>query len=312
MESLPLAKQASLPAGAAIDTEAVGEVLRQLTGISLRAGKKELVESRLRRKLRELGLSDVKDYLKRVEANSRERQAFINLLTTNESRFFRTERVWQYLERTFLPAWAEQHVGKRLQIWSGAASSGQEAYSLAMLCQEFGAKWAISNPRQKPFEYRIWASDIDTEILTTAQEGWYEAAQWESLRRDRPFWFDRYAKAQRGGYAVAETLKIRVEFSQHNLLRAWAASAQFDLVMLRNVLIYFEEAEQLTVLRHVVDTLRPGGTLVLGESESLGQLEAGMAKENLAVQYVAPQIYARPVEGRSSVGRATSQAQGRK
>lgn len=312
MESLPLAKQASLPAGAAIDTEAVGEVLRQLTGISLRAGKKELVESRLRRKLRELGLSDVKDYLKRVEANSRERQAFINLLTTNESRFFRTERVWQYLEKTFLPAWAEQHAGKRLQIWSGAASSGQEAYSLAMLCQEFGAKWAISNPRQKPFEYRIWASDIDTAILATAQEGWYEAAQWESLRRDRPFWFDRYAKALRGGYAVVESLKSRVEFSQHNLLRGWAASAQFDLVMLRNVLIYFEEAEQLTVLRHVVDALRPGGTLVLGESESLGQIEARMAQENFAVQYLAPQIYARPAEGRSSVGRANSQAQGRK
>jgi len=286
----------------AIDVVAVGDLLRRLTGISLREGKRELIESRLRRKALEVGLDSVKDYLARLEDSPIERQQFINLMTTNESRLFRTERIWQYLEQAFLPAWWEQYSGRRLQIWSGAAASGQEAYSLVMLCQEFGSARAQSHGGARKLDYRIWASDIDTAVLASARRGWYVESQWQGIRRYRPLWFDRYARAEGEGYAVAESLKANVEFSQHNLLKAWPTRGHFDLVLLRNVLIYFEAAEQLTVLRHVLEALRPGGTLILGEAESLGQVEGWMAKEKLLMKYVAPQIYARPLVSVEDLG----------
>lgn len=242
------------------------------TGIAMSERKSVLLQGRLRPRLRTLALDSYQAYLAVVERDPDEVQVFINMVTTNDTAFFRTPHVWEYFAKTFLPAWVAAHPGRTLKLWSAAAASGEEAYSLAMLCEEF--------QRGVPtFHYQILATDISTAVLATATAGLYGGRSVERMRALHPALFERYFSIESSGARVAALLKKQIRFAEHNLLTGLGPLEKFDLILLRNVLIYFEADHQ----KKVVDLLRPNlheeSKLILGESETLSHLQTGYVHE---------------------------------
>lgn len=273
------------------DAVCVAERLRAWTGIRLDSGKTALVRRRLLGRMRELGFDRVRQYLSLVDSSAKERQSFISLLTTNETRFFRTARIWSYLEREFLPGWNSRRQGV-LHIWSAASSSGEEPYSLAMLC----ADWQEKNA---PFEYHIWASDIDTERVEQCHKALYTGRAETVLREKRPGWAERFTKPTPEGLEMLPKLRNRIEFGTHNLQKPWSGPRDMHLVLLRNVLIYFASPEFVRAVGNVWEAMADGGVLILGESESLSHAEDALRDQDMPFEFVAPQIY-RKVSGRNA------------
>ncbi|MBV8635653.1 MAG: protein-glutamate O-methyltransferase CheR, partial [Burkholderiaceae bacterium] len=167
-------------------------LVRKHTGIAMSERKSILLERRLRPRMQALALHDYHEYVAKVEQDSEEVPHFIDLVTTNDTLFFRTPHIWAYLENEFLPGWWSTHAGKRLEIWSAAAASGEELYSLAMLCEEFRL-------RQPAFRYRILGTDISRQILEVARNGCYSGRSMERLRETHPDWLEKYFQPAQGG-----------------------------------------------------------------------------------------------------------------
>ena len=231
-----------------------------------------MLHGRLRRRLHELQLSGYEAYLGLLGRSKHEVNCFIDLVTTNETSFFRTPRIWQYLEETFFPRWYEAHAGKTLNIWSAAASTGEEGYSLAMLGNEFRL-------RHPDFSYRILATDISQAVLDVAAAGKYTGRNAKGLQTSRPGMVERYFVPEGDGYTARPALKAHLTFRPHNLYQDLAEATRFDLVLLRNVLIYFDESGQETVVEGVRRAMAPGATLIIGESESLHRIKSGFTYE---------------------------------
>ena len=255
MEEMPAATLSSLIA-----------LVHRHTGIAMSERKSILLQGRLRPRLRALALDSYQAYLALVERDAQEVQVFINMVTTNDTAFFRTPHVWAYFSKSFLPAWAAAHPSRVLKLWSAAAASGEEAYSLAMLCQEFQFQMPA-------FQYQILATDISTAVVAHAKAGLYGGRSVEGIRASYPALFEKYFRLEPDGARVIAMLKKQIRFTEHNLLTSLRPQEQFDLVFLRNVLIYFEPDNQ----KKVVDLLRhnmfDASKLILGESESLGRLQ---------------------------------------
>lgn len=255
-------------------------LVRKHTGIAMSERKSVLLERRLRPRMQALALHSYRDYLDMLERDSDEVPHFIDLVTTNDTLFFRTPQVWAYVEQEFLPAWWSAHAaaGRPLDVWSAAAASGEELYSLAMLCEEFAA-------RSPSFRYRILGTDISRQILGLARAGRYSGRSVEKIRASHPALFAKYfTVASDGGACVVQQLKQHVELASHNLLSPLRPRQQFDLILLRNVLIYFDQQHQETVLRQARLSMAPHARLIVGESESISGL-------NIAYQFDRPMTY---------------------
>jgi chemotaxis protein methyltransferase CheR len=241
--------------------------VRRHTGIAMSERKWTLLEGRLRRRLRELALTGYRDYLHVLEAKPDEVRDFIDLVTTNETSFFRTPRIWEYFAGQFLP-----HADTPLRVWSAAASSGEEAYTVAMLCEEFRS-------RHPGFRYRILATDIGDAILRKAAAAQYQGRSIDGLKQSHPEWLAKYFVAQDGGFAAGPALRANVSFRKHNLHEAVRDIGSMDVTLLRNVLIYFDTEGQQAVLENVRRAMTPEGVLIVGESESLSRFDMGFAFE---------------------------------
>jgi len=242
----------------------IGKV-HALTGITISEQKKTMLQSRLRKRMRHLSLATFEEYMSWLESDKNEVQEFINVVTTNETSFFRTPRIWDYFQNDFLPKWSAANPGRQLKIWSAAASSGEEAFSLAICCTDFQRK----NPK---FDFRIIATDISTSVLDEAQKGVYNARSVEFLRKSKPQLFEQYFVTEGEDiFKISSTLKSRVSFTTHNLFTI--KKDQFEIVFLRNVLIYFNGTDQEKVLKNVGKSIPDDGMLVIGESESLNRLD---------------------------------------
>jgi chemotaxis protein methyltransferase CheR len=254
------------------------DVLKELTGITIPVQKKMMVVFRLRKRLAELDSPSLSDYVARVRHDRREQQTFINLLTTNETSFFRTLRVWKYFREQFLPEFLASKGSEVLRVWSAAASTGEEAGSIAMSCHDF----QLSHPS---FRFQVLATDVDTEVLAKAESGLYGAKTIDKLREADPEMFRRYFKENRGGlHEIDAQLKSKIKFATHNLMGSPKLLGSQHIVFLRNVLIYFREREQVTILKQIGSAMAPGAILILGESESISSLDTPFA-------FVQPQIY---------------------
>ncbi|KQQ45085.1 chemotaxis protein [Duganella sp. Leaf126] len=268
----------SLSAGIQPETlTALIALVREHTGIAMSERKSVLLERRLRPRMQALAIGSYQAYLDKVVKDRAEVPHFIDLVTTNDTLFFRTQQVWDYMEQDFLPQWQREHAGQPLKIWSAAASSGEELYSMAILCEEFKA-------RTPGFGYRIYATDISQQILAHARSGRYAGRSVEKLRATHPEWVKKYFQASSNGLQVMEALKKHVELAQHNLLTPLKPPKQFDLVFLRNVLFYFDQEHQEAVLQQVRHSMAPHARLILGESESITGLDT-------AYQFDRPMIY---------------------
>ncbi|MEY8876581.1 MAG: CheR family methyltransferase [Leptothrix sp. (in: b-proteobacteria)] len=243
------------------DFARVRELIHQRAGISLHEHKQAMVYSRLSRRLRETGHRSFGNYLQWLqsatgEAADHEWQQFVNCLTTNLTAFFREEHHFPLLA----DALRGLGVNASVRIWCCAASTGEEPYSLAMCALEtLGAQAKV----------KIIASDIDTQVLTTARRGVYDADA-RGLSPDRlKRHFLRGTGANAGAIRVRPELAKLIEFRPFNLMSAnWSLGEPFDIVFCRNVMIYFDAPTQRRVLERTHAVMRPKGLLFVGHSEN--------------------------------------------
>ncbi|MBY0416300.1 MAG: protein-glutamate O-methyltransferase CheR [Bdellovibrionales bacterium] len=236
------------------------------TGITINQQKKTMLQSRLKKRMKKIGLESYDEYMMLLNSDKSEIEHFINAVTTNETSFFRTPRIWDYFQKSFLPEWFAENPKKQLRIWSAAASSGEEAFSLAICCQDF-------QNRNQGFDYVIYATDISTEVLSDAQKGVYSMRSVEFLKKSKPHIFDLYfTSVENETFAISPKLKMKVHFGVHNLFTI--KKEQYHIAFLRNVLIYFSGDDQVKVLTNVSKSLEDTkGILIIGESESLNRLD---------------------------------------
>ncbi|MDO6384789.1 MULTISPECIES: protein-glutamate O-methyltransferase CheR [unclassified Uliginosibacterium] len=244
----------------------------QASGIRLRPEKKMLVISRLQKRLEARRLPGFEAYcaLLRDPAEEAERQKMLDALTTHETYFFREPRQHEHFAQTALPGFKR----KPVKVWSAACSSGEETWSLAMqLAEHFGLHgWELTG------------SDISTQVLEHAARGLYPLERLQNMPEHTLHrWCRKGLERYHGQFLIAPALRQRVRFQQHNLLEPASALGEFDVVFLRNVLIYFDAPRRSRILAHVVARLQPGGYLYLGESETLTALPAGMQQTGTAV-----------------------------
>jgi chemotaxis protein methyltransferase CheR len=258
--------------------EVILKLVYKHTGISMTEKKKSLIQRRLGPRLKELSLDTYNDYVAYFTSHPEETEEFINRVTTNETFFFRTQRVWDYFEKEFLPEWLIQSPGRTLRVWSAASSSGEEPYSIAMICREFQKK-------NSGFLFQISATDISTDVLKLAEKGTYSGRSIEDLKTRFPLLMEEYfSSVAPNSYQLCPELRASVKFSTHNLFHTPKVREAFDIVFLRNVMIYFGFEDQERVLKNVAESLVPKGILILGESESLARFQTSF-------QFVAPLVY---------------------
>ena len=241
------------------DFERIRTMLYQHSGIKLNDSKKDMVYSRLGRRLRATGLKSFKDYLLRLERDEGDEwEAFINSLTTNLTAFFREPHHFPILKDHV------QSLHKRpLRLWCSAASTGEEAYTMAMtMVDAFGTY-------RPPVE--IIATDIDTHVLNKARAGIYPLDKVNKLPPDILKRFFLNGSGSNIGYAqVRKELRDMISFRQLNLLdENWPIGGGFDVIFCRNVMIYFDKETQYKILKRFAPMLEAHGLLFAGHSESL-------------------------------------------
>ncbi|SFH74555.1 CheR family methyltransferase [Planctomicrobium piriforme] len=252
-------------------------LIYQISGIRLQESKQSLLTNRLRRRLKALGLADFKTYYRLLSSpeGSSEMAEFLNVVTTNETSFFRTEKHFEWLRTEFLPECIRDATrglrSKRLRIWSAASSTGEEAYSIALCLAE-------NQLRLGGWQLEIVGTDISEDVLQRAREGVYKTSSLEGMDEKQ---LRRYftAMPDHQHMCVKPALANQVTFKKHNLLNAWTAEP-FDCIFLRNVLIYFDRASKAVVLRHIRNALSSRGFLVLGPSEGVFDMLDGFEKVN--------------------------------
>lgn len=241
------------------DFDRVRKLIYELAGIALSGAKRDMVYSRLARRIRQLAMASFEDYLDFVDTgDSGEQEAFTNALTTNLTAFFR--------ETHHFPIFAEHLLragGARPQmVWCSAASTGEEPYSIAMTAVE--AFDSFDPP------VRILASDVDTSVLAAAEAGVYTEDRVEKLDAQRlKRFFKRGTGSNAGKVRVRYELRRLITFRRINLLEdGWPLRGALDVIFCRNVMIYFDKATQLKILQRFAPLLHKDGLLFAGHSES--------------------------------------------
>jgi chemotaxis protein methyltransferase CheR len=240
------------------------------TGIHFKDSKQTMLAGRLRKRLRQLGLPDFREYITYLterDAAGSEKRELINAVTTNKTDFFRESHHFDYLRDQVIPALrtrAGSTGRRRLRIWSAGCSTGEEPYSLAItLAEHLGplASWDV----------KIVASDIDTRVLNTASEGVYPEERLTPIPAAlRQRYFQRGKNGAAGLWRARSTLKDLIEFRRINLQEEpWPLHERFDAIFCRNVIIYFDRPTQQRLFERMARQLTPEGLLFLGHSESL-------------------------------------------
>jgi len=258
-------------------------------GIALAPGKRTMLETRLHRRARAVGLESLSAYcryIETVDGRAREWPHFVDAITTHKTDFFREPAHFDYLVSYAIPELAEfcgAGFRKPLLVWSAASSSGEEPYTIAMVMNEYALSIA---PRA--YYFRVIGTDIATNVLETAQTAVYSESATrpipDALRRR---YLLRSKDASREVVRICPEIRGRVTFRQLNLIHAnYGFDTPLDTVFCRNVMIYFDRSTQQQVLSKITATLRPGGYLFMGHSESLNGLD-------LPLVQVVPTVYRR-------------------
>jgi len=240
-------------------------VVMENAGIVLGPSKRQLVQGRLARRVRELGLRSFAEYCEHVRnAGPEELVNLINAITTNVTSFFRENHHFEFLAKQALPEAMERNaLSRRVRIWSAGCSSGEEPYSLAMTVLE-------TLPQNQRWDLKILATDIDSDMVRTASSGMYseDRVSGVSLERQRR-WFQRGAGAHAGMVKVKSELQSLLTFRPLNLLHDWPLQGPFDVIFCRNVMIYFDQPTRDRLLARFSRLLADGGYLCIGHSESI-------------------------------------------
>lgn len=244
-------------------------LIYEVSGIRISPQKKALLSNRLRRRLRATGIADFEAYLKHLESldvGSDEWDCFLQEITTHETYLFRDESNWTWFQNKFLPELeAAAHAGRRprtLRIWSAACSTGDEAYTAA-------ACVVARLPRHEQWSIEILGTDIGVGAVTHARSAEFGARAMRLVPAD----IQRRCFQKLGSelWRPKPPLTRLVKFQQHNLLKP-LLQQPFDLVLLKNVLIYFDADSKRVVVENIRKLLRPGGLLIAGAAEGVSDL----------------------------------------
>ena len=267
------------------DYEFLCQLIYERSRIHLGPDKRVLVASRLAKRLRHLNLNSYQEYceLMRSPAGAEELQFLIDRISTNHTHFFREIKHFEFIRDVIIPTWnAVKGRKEPFRIWSSASSTGEDPYSLAI---HFAENFAPAESGR----WQIEATDISTRVLEVATQGIYEQERLtsvgpEALRRH----FQKGEKKWAGHFRVKDELRRRVHFHHLNLLEgAYPFAWSFDLILCRNVMIYFDRPTQETLVQRLTAKLVPGGHLLVGHSESLSGVKHSL-------KLVRPAIYLKP------------------
>lgn len=243
------------------DFEQVKSRIYSHAGIALADHKKDLVYNRLVRRIRELQVESFSDYLTLLDSSSDEMSQFVNAMTTNLTSFYREAHHFEFLSNTYIPELSDK--GQRsLRIWSSACSIGEEPYSIAISMLEAGIDI-------KEWDIKIFATDIDTNVLETAKAGIYSLDRVGNLNLTRKkLGFLRGKNENSDQIIIKPELKKMIKFDYCNLMETWSVNEPLDAIFCRNVMIYFDKETQNRLLDRMAELLKPGGVLFIGHSES--------------------------------------------
>lgn len=247
-----------LPLPDAKQLAAIARILHGEAGIVIAPGKENMVQSRLGRRLRELGLRGYDAYLGLVERDADERRRMVSALTTNVTHFFREPHHFEQLRKHVLPPLiARARRGGRVRLWSAGCSQGHEAWSMALTLLEM-------MPDAPRFDIRILASDIDPEALAVGIAAQYDQGVLSAVSAERR---ERYFERQGNMLTPVASMRALVSFRELNLHGSWPMRGKFDVIFCRNVVIYFDLNDQARLWARFAAALDPDGWLFVGHSE---------------------------------------------
>lgn len=229
------------------------------SGITFSESNRTILDSRLKERLREKSLNSVEDYYKLILSDKEEMKMFLDSVTTNLTRFFRNQPHFDALSHYVIPKIVEvkKNSGqKTVKIWSAGCSTGEEPYTIAMI---------LKTVLPPTMDFEVMASDISLKSLLVGKQGFYPESRIVGIPPD---YLQRFFTKADGGYQVKDELKSKIKFDYHNL-KYDSGLRNLDVVFCRNVLIYFDEAAQLTVINRFWDSMAAKSFLFIGHSESL-------------------------------------------
>lgn len=268
------------------DFKNIRDVVHELAGINLNEGKKELVVARLSKRIRQLGMKSVGEYLTyvREEHTQKELITMLDALSTNLTSFWRESQHFDYLAKVTIPRLTERAQRTdnfTIRAWSAGCSTGEEPYSLVM-------QVLAHLDRPGRYDFKLLATDLSTRVLAIAREGVYSAERVKPLPQELRSRFITTEKSEVGKfYRVEDEIRKHVSFARLNLMESWPMRGPMDFIFCRNVMIYFDKPTQGRLVRRFYDLLRSGGTLFIGHSESLTGVEHNF-------RYVRPTVYEKP------------------
>ncbi len=269
----------------------ISDRIKKLCGIHLPESKRMLVYSRLSRRLRALGLSTFGDYVALLDGQEADKELpfAINALTTNLTRFYREPHHFDHLRSMVIPnLFTSANRTKRIRFWSAGCSSGEEPYSIAMTVLD-------AVPSLSSFDFRVLATDIDTDMITRSQKAVYDARELDSIPEPMRSRDTITMPDDRNRFSLSPEVKELVSFKQLNLIEGWPMAGPFDVIFCRNVMIYFEPDVQKMIVDRMANLLAPGGFLYIGHSENMTRITD-------SVELVGATVYARSNGGTRNVG----------
>jgi len=240
------------------DFEQYRSLIYRESGIHFTSTNRSILESRIKERLREKNLDSAKTYFTAISNDTGELKGFLDSITTNLTRFFRNQAQFDALQHYIVPELTKikQTGDKTFRIWSAGCSTGEEPYTIAML---------LTDILPPPWKFEIVASDLSLKCLMTAKEGFYANNRIEGIP---DAYLKRYFDKSEGGYKVHKEIMDRIRFDYHNLNNE-SGLRNMDLVFCRNVIIYFDEAAQKSVINRFWNSMSAKSFLIIGHSESL-------------------------------------------
>ncbi|WP_341366693.1 protein-glutamate O-methyltransferase CheR [Yoonia sp. BS5-3] len=252
-----------------VDFDAIAEIAHREFGLSLSPSKRQLVQSRLSRRVRALGLANFADYRSLLEGPNRgtEQTELLSALTTNVTKFFREIHHFERLRDDIMPDLVlRARKGERIRIWSAGCSSGQEPYSIALTALK-------CDPNIGATDFKILATDIDPAVLSKAQAALYRDEEIEGVPQSlfRPQDISHNPDGKSGEFTVSSDVRSLITFGVINLISKLPFSGGFNVIFCRNVAIYFDRRTQQEVWRKFANLLPEGGSLFIGHSERINK-----------------------------------------
>ncbi len=259
---------------AGFDYEYFKKEIMKMTSIDLNAYKEKQMKRRIDNLISKNKIIGYDKYVEALKTNKDLFDEFVNYITINVSEFYRNPDQWEYMDKTVIPALIERF-GTRLKIWSAACSTGDEPYSLVM---------ALS--RHIPLnQIKIYATDLDKTVIAKAKVGLYDAKSIAGVPAD---FKKKYFTPVGPSFKISDEIKSRVQFSEHNLLKD-RYDTNYDMIVCRNVLIYFTDEAKDEVFRKFYTSIKPGGFLFIGSTEQIVDYkDIGYTREN-SFYYGKPQ-----------------------